>query len=100
MGLSLVQWGSVILSIVTLIFAILWMKKRPFKALWAVPVILFMVHSIIFYAILFFPHDNLSPTSINKWSSAKNIHGYITFAIYWVTKAYGRFGQEVKLWNL
>jgi len=88
------------LSVVTLFFAIMWMKKRPFKALWAIPVIFFMVHSIIFYIILFLPHENLSSTDINRWSSAKNIHGYMTFAIYWVSKAYGRFGQEVKLWNL
>ena len=73
-------------SIITLVYAIIWMKKRPSKQLWAIPVLSFMIHSIIFYIALFvLPLEN---KTINEWSSVRNLHGLLMFAIYWIAKVY------------
>lgn len=93
---SIAQWISFLLCIVTLVFAIIWMKRRPSKAAWAAPIVLFMLHSIVFYIILLFPHNKLDAMGINQWAATKNVHGYITFAIYWVAKAYGLLGNGGK----
>ena len=78
---------SLMVSIVTLVYAIIWMRKRPSKQLWAIPVISFMVHSIIFYLFMFFiPLEN---KTISEWASVKNLHGLMMFAVYWVAKVYG-----------
>jgi len=77
---------ALMVSIVTLVFAIIWMKKKPAKQLWAIPVVSFMVHSIIFYTALFvLPLEN---KFINEWSSVRNLHGLLMFAIYWIAKVY------------
>lgn len=86
MDFYLMRILSLAVSIITLVYAIIWMKKRPTKQLWAVPVISFMIHSIIFYIALFILP--LESKLINEWSSVKNLHGLLMFAIYWIAKVY------------
>jgi hypothetical protein len=95
MELSFVQIFSIVVSIITLIYAIIWMKERPFKSLWAVPVIIFMLHSIVFYLVYSFRCFDSS--TFNEWASIKNLHGLLTFAVYWVAKAYGiKFSGDIQ----
>jgi len=86
MSFSYMRFLSLLVSIITLIYAVVWMKKRPTKQLWAIPVVSFMIHSIIFYIALYvLPLEN---KVINEWSSIKNLHGLLMFAIYWIAKVY------------
>ena len=87
MDMDFMRISSLIVSAITLVYAIIWTRKRPSKKGWAVPVIFFMIHSIIFYIALYIlPLEN---KFVNEWSAVKNLHGLITFATYWVAKFYG-----------
>jgi len=86
MDFNLMKILSLVVSVITLVYAIIWMRKRPTKQLWAIPVLSFMIHSIIFYVAFFIlPLEN---KTINEWSSVRNLHGLLMFAIYWIAKVY------------
>jgi hypothetical protein len=71
--------------LIILAAVVVWMVKKPHKRGWAVPVLIFTVYSIIFYAILFI--DGIKPETVNFWASVKSLLSYVTYAIYWVGRA-------------
>jgi len=68
------------------------MKIRPEKKFWAIPVLVFMYVSILYYILIF--AIKIEPKVINWMSSTVKLLGYATFAIYWIAKMLGRFNGK------
>lgn len=85
---------SLMICILTVVCAVIWMKRKPYKALWAVPIILGMLVSIYFYVMVLFCQHNLTSQQLNQWASTKNTIVYLTISVYWVGKVFGLFNGD------
>lgn len=55
----------------------LWMRKEKKNWGYAVPIQLYLLHTMLFYIILFFPHG-LSADELNLWSTIIRLQALVT----------------------
>jgi len=96
MDIHITQGISFTFSIITLIFVFLWRKKKPEKAGWAIPVIIFLVYNIAFHLIVWSGVLRPRPLLINQISSGRNLVAVISYSVYWIAKYYGVFNGHAK----
>ena len=100
-GFEIFQYGSLILASGVLFFTI---KRSLINKQWYFdfPMILLMLHGIIYYLFLFSVRFDMIPTPqdlfFTPWSTALRFHGCATLFIVAVTN-YIRERRKKKLWN-
>ena len=98
---EVLQYGSLLLAILTVIF-ILKRSKMNGQWLFDIPMLLLMLHGIIYYVYLFGTRLEIippppSPIFFTPWSTMLRFHGYATLLIIAITN-YMR--ERKKLWKI
>lgn len=102
---EIIQGAALICAIATLYFIIKRQKyHKGYELNFDIPVILWMIHAIIYYIFVFlvrYPFAEYdSNFSFTAWSTALRFHGYATYLIIEITRyikeriKYGTYGRN------
>jgi hypothetical protein len=85
---TIAQYISMLVIIYIVAVDVIWMIKNPDKWLWAMPLILWMVHNFVYYMCVQFQHHCFPMLNdielrelFTSWSAFLRLHGYFSFAI-------------------
>ena len=70
----------------------IWSKRNVKRTLWSIPIIIWILHTIVFYICVFINLVYPLPISFTIWSSTLRLHGYISIAwiIYYLNVLNGK----------
>ena len=86
---------SLIIVAIIIFLEIKLMINKKSEWLLSVPVIIWMIHTVIFYFSILNIKDNLL---VNYWSQALRLEGYITLMMMSIYR-YLKYKKEIKMWE-
>ena len=89
--MNVMQVGSIAVIITSLIAEGVWVRFNPDKALLAVPVVLWLAHSLIFYLVVALHPQEAVSGVFYDWSSGLRLQGYSTVLMLTLYRLNGRF---------
>lgn len=83
------QWANLMVAIAAIPFIVLQMKQKRRDIWWGIPVLLWMLHTVVYYVLVLGMNLLQLPATraLHDWSPVLRLHGYITI-----------FGVEVLRW--
>lgn len=89
--MNVMQVGNIAVIIVSLIAEGVWVRFNPDKALLAIPIVMWLVHSLIFYLVVACHPIKAVSGTYYEWSSGLRLQGYVTVLMLTLYRLNGRF---------
>lgn len=90
-----IRMVNLVVAIITLVFLFCQMRKGTRGAAWAVPVMLWMVHTIIYYIVIIATYGDMNG-KLHDWSPVLRLHGYFTILGIELIRWYSHRPAKVK----
>lgn len=75
------QWAALLFALIALVIEIIWANKYRAHWLMAVPMIIWLLHSVVYYLAIVLIPPQYGVTNYSDWSSVLRLHGYMTIAM-------------------